>query len=209
MDLGGGNGNFVHPLASRNARLLTVDVDGPALRSAAPSVEPVAASLLHLPFCDGAFDGAAGRAILHHVPDDLDAALNETCRVVRPGGLVLFQEPTSGNVLANFARRRFPTERHEPGERPLPVDAYVSALRGRFEVLDVQAHFLMSYLLPHVVGRLPARRRRLGRALTRAVHALDDALLRALPRLRDRAAYVTILARRPAQPVRSRLEQPL
>src|SRR3990172_6150388 len=49
-------------------------------------------------------------------------ALADAKRVVRPGGLLLFQEPTDGNPIANAARRRFPTERHDPHERPLPAE---------------------------------------------------------------------------------------
>lgn len=196
VDLGGGNGNFASPVRAKGARVVTVDVDVPSLRQAHPEIRAVAASLLALPLRDGSMDAVAGRAILHHVPDDLDRALAEAKRVVKPGGLVLFQEPTSGNPLANAARRRFPTERHDPHERPLPFDAYVDAVRRHFEVVEAEPSFLLSYLLPHVVARLPPNRRGTGRALARLASAWDRRLLRALPRLRRRAAYVSILARR-------------
>jgi len=115
---------------------------------------------------------------------------------VRPGGLLLFQEPTDGNPIANAARRRFPTERHDPHERPVSADAYLAAVRRQLEVVEVRHEFLFSYLAPHVVGRMPPNRRGLGRALTRLLLWLDRALLAALPKLRSRAAYVSILARR-------------
>lgn len=196
-DLGGGNGNFVSPLRAKDARLVAVDLDTSALLGAVRGVRGVAASLLALPFRDAAMSAVAGRAILHHVPDDLDAALREARRIVCPGGLALFQEPTSGNALANFARRRFPTERHDPAERPLPFDAYVDAVRRHFDVLEARPHFLVSYLLPHVVGRLPPNGRGIARAITRALSGWDERVLAALPGLRRHAAYVSILARRP------------
>lgn len=196
VDLGGGNGNFVGPLLERGASLVTIDIDWTALASANPRIRAVCGSLLALPFRDGAFDGVAGRAVLHHVPDDLDLAITNAKRVVRPGGLLLFQEPTDGNPIANAARRRFPTERHDPHERPLSADAYVAAIRRQLEVLEVRYEFLLSYLLPHVVGRMPPNRRGLGRALARVLFRIDRALLAALPKLRSRAAYVSILARR-------------
>lgn len=207
VDLGGGNGNFVAPLRARGVRLVSADVDLPSLRRALPSVEPVASTLLRMPFRNGAFDAAAGRAVLHHVPDDLDGALREVRRIVKPGGLLLVQEPTDGNPVANLARRRFPTERHDPHERPLPAGAYVDAVRRHFELLEVRPAFLTSYLLPHLVGRIPEGRRGPARALTRLSFRFDERLLRGLPRLRDRAAYVSILARRPRRP--TPLEQPL
>lgn len=196
-DLGGGNGNFVSPLA-RSARLVSLDVDLVALRDAPRrGVRPVLGSALLLPIKDRSLDAVAGRAVLHHVPDGLDRALEEVRRAVKPGGLVLFQEPTDGNPIAAWARRRFPTERHDPHERPLPFEAYVSAIRRHFEVLRTEPFFLLSYLLPHLLGRLPPDRRRVARYLTRRMFAADQRLLAALPGLRRRAAYVSILARRP------------
>ena len=195
-DLGGGGGSFVGPLRRKEARMVTVDVDLAALR-AARDIRRVAASVLHLPFRDGSLDAAAGRAILHHVPDHLDVALGETRRVVKSGGLVLFQEPTAGNALASFARHRFPTEVHDPRERPLSWEAYLDAIGRHFEVLEARPYFLSSYLLPHLVGRLPRHRRKFARALTRALFAWDRRLMAALPNLRRHAAYVAILAQRP------------
>ena len=196
-DLGGANGNFVRPLTAKGARLLSIDPDREGLRGAPiRGVRPVAGSALRLPLCDDALSAMAGRAVLHHVPDDLDAALEEVRRVVKLGGLVLFQEPTSGNPIANVARRRFPTERHDPHERPLPYDAYVDAVRRHFQIVEAKPFFLLSYLVPHVVARVPPNRRGLGRALGRVLFAWDTRLLAALPHLRRHAAYVSILARR-------------
>jgi len=197
VDLGGGNGNFVAPLLEKEGSLVTIDTDRTALASANPRIRAVCGSVLALPFRDQAFDGIAGRAVLHHVPDDLDAAIADAKRVVRPGGLLLFQEPTDGNPIANAARRRFPTERHDPHERPLPAEAYLAAVRRELEVVEVRHEFLLSYLLPHAVGRLPPDRRGFARLLTRVLFRFDRLLLAALPKLRSRAAYVSILARRP------------
>ncbi len=197
VDLGGGNGNFVRPLNAKGARLVSIDVDLDALHGAPHrGVRPVAGSALSLPLRDHALDALAARAVLHHVPDELDAALEEVERVVKPGGLLLFQEPASGNAIARIARRRFPTERHDPHERPLPYDAYVEAVGLHFEILEAKPFFLVSYLVPHIVARSPPNRRGAGRALARILFGCDTLLLRALPRLRRRAAYVSIFARR-------------
>ena len=197
VDLGGGNGNFVGPLLRKGGWLVTVDVDRAALQSANPRIRSVAGSLLNLPFRDGAFDAAAGRAVLHHVPDNLDRAIQEAKRVVHDGAMLLFQEPTDGNLIASVARRRLPTERHDPHERPLSAEAYVAAVRRHLEVVEVRYEFLVSYLLPHLVGRLPAERRGFARLLTRVLFRIDRLVLASLPKLRSRAAYVSILARRP------------
>lgn len=195
-DVGGGNGNFVSPLLAKGARLVTIDVERSALARPYAGIRAVAGSLLHLPLRDGSVDGVAGRAVFHHVPDALDAALREAERVVKPGGLVLFQEPTSGNPLARAARRYLPTHRHDPHERPLPYAVYLGSVRRHFDVLGAEGHFLLAYLLPHVIGRISPDRRGFARALTRRIAWFDRRLLAVLPGLNKHAAYISILARR-------------
>jgi len=56
-----------------------------------------------LPFADETFDLVVGHAFLHHIPD-VDQALREICRVLRPGGrFVIAGEPTR---RGDFVARR-------------------------------------------------------------------------------------------------------
>jgi ubiquinone/menaquinone biosynthesis C-methylase UbiE len=59
-----------------------------------------------LPFGDQSFDLVLGHAVLHHLPD-LDRALNEFHRVLRPGGRIVFAgEPSRvGDRLAALPKR--------------------------------------------------------------------------------------------------------
>ena len=72
-----------------------------AARAIAPGGAFVAASVLAVPFKDGAFDAAFAVNVLHHAGDreDQDAALAEMTRAVRPGGLVLVHEISTVNPL--------------------------------------------------------------------------------------------------------------
>jgi ubiquinone/menaquinone biosynthesis C-methylase UbiE len=60
----------------------------------------------HLPFPDQSFDLVFGHAVLHHVPN-LDRALAEFHRVLRPGGVIAFcGEPSRyGDRIANLPKR--------------------------------------------------------------------------------------------------------
>lgn len=80
--------------AQRNAAALGVEVTGRV------------ADAESLPFPDGSFDLVVGHAVLHHIPD-VEGALREVLRVLRPGGRFVFAgEPTRhGDAIARRLSR--------------------------------------------------------------------------------------------------------
>ncbi|MGH2981846.1 MAG: class I SAM-dependent methyltransferase, partial [Solirubrobacterales bacterium] len=70
------------------------------------SVSTVAGDAERLPFEDRSFDFVFGHAVLHHIPD-LERALAEFARVLRPGGRLAFcGEPSRyGDLLAALPKR--------------------------------------------------------------------------------------------------------
>lgn len=75
-----------------------------ALRNAAGAgiaLEGRMADAESIPYPDESFDLVVGHAVLHHIPD-LDVAMREVLRVLRPGGRFVFAgEPTAqGDVVA-------------------------------------------------------------------------------------------------------------
>ena len=109
LDMGCGRGTSVRlilsALGGRPARLVAFDIDAAAIEQArrrlAPllgeSVELRVADATRLPFADGEFDAALELGILHHIPD-WRAALRETARVLKPGGVFYFAEPSYGRI---------------------------------------------------------------------------------------------------------------
>ena len=107
LDMGCGRGTSVRLILQmfRPARLAAFDIDSAAVEQArrrlAPllgqSVELRVADATRLPFADSEFDAAFELGILHHIPD-WRAALRETARVLRPGGVFYFAEPSYGRI---------------------------------------------------------------------------------------------------------------
>jgi demethylmenaquinone methyltransferase/2-methoxy-6-polyprenyl-1,4-benzoquinol methylase len=93
LDLCAGTGDQAEALRRRRYRVAAADFCLPMLtrsrpkfaRGAAPHPTALQADALRLPFADASFDGATVSFGLRNVAD-LDQALSEIARVVRPGG---------------------------------------------------------------------------------------------------------------------------
>jgi SAM-dependent methyltransferase len=92
MDLGSGPGQIGAYLATRGARILSVDASLAMLREAAvlvPGRICVQADMRVLPFASSSVGGiVAFYSLIHIPPDELAATLNELHRVLRTGGHV-------------------------------------------------------------------------------------------------------------------------
>jgi SAM-dependent methyltransferase len=115
LEIGAGTGYFTLNLlqAGLIERATATDISAGMLsrlgRSAAKldlDVATVEADASDLPFADDSFDLVFGHAVLHHIPD-LERAVAEFARVLRPGGAVVFcGEPSRyGDLLAALPKR--------------------------------------------------------------------------------------------------------
>jgi SAM-dependent methyltransferase len=115
LEIGAGTGYFSLNLLQLGLieRATVTDISPGMLealgRSAAAlglEVEAVRSEAEQLPFGDAGFDLVFGHAVLHHIPD-LDRALGEFRRVLRPGGVLAFcGEPSRyGDRLATVPKR--------------------------------------------------------------------------------------------------------
>lgn len=89
-DVGSGKGRFARVLANEvpAARLVCSDVSLNMLAHVRPPLSACAASMTALPFRDAAFDAAYATESLEHAVD-IAAAIDEICRIVRPGGRIV------------------------------------------------------------------------------------------------------------------------
>jgi len=107
LDMGCGRGTSVRLILElfRPARLVAFDIDAPVVEQArrrqashpVAEVELRVADATRLPFADAEFDAAFELGILHHIPD-WRAAVREAARVLKPGGVFYFAEPSYGRI---------------------------------------------------------------------------------------------------------------
>jgi SAM-dependent methyltransferase len=195
LEYGCGTGSYAFYLAGRGARVVGIDVSEVAIRLAVARAREkglagarfVEMNAERMAFSDGAFDLICGSGILHHL--DLERALDELCRVLRPEGTAIFMEPLGHNPVFNLFRRATPQYRTRD-EHPLRRGDF-ARMRARFACCEVRYHHLLT-LLAVPLGRTP-----LFSPALRALEALDRGLLRLVPPLRWWAWYAVIILRQP------------
>ena len=121
-------------------------------------VETVRTDAERLPFPDASFDLVLGHAVLHHIPD-VERAMSEFARVLRPGGTVAFcGEPSAnGDRIAAWPKRaavraaplwRRLVRARERGDAGGADPDYGHALEG-----EVDVHAFAPATLRQVCGR--------------------------------------------------------
>ena len=163
LEVGYGSGIFLPELARHADRLVAVDVHPESarvqdmLRRLEVDAELRRASLFELPFEEGEFHGLVCVSVLEHLTE-LDRALDELRRVLRPGGVAVFGFPTRNPFTDAFLRlaRYDPREIHPSSH----ADILAAAERHPGFALDALARFpslLPQSLSAYVACRCVAR----------------------------------------------------
>ena len=151
VDAGCGGGLLAPHVERLGYRHVGVDLRRSGLEhSAARGVTPVHGDVTALPLADGAADVVVAGEILEHVTD-LQAAVAELCRVLRPGGLLVL-DTVNGTRLGIFLTvtlgERFgvaPVGLHDP-------DLFVDPGELTMECAKHGVPLLVRGLRPSVVG---------------------------------------------------------
>jgi len=104
LEVGCGKGRFVRQMARAGAFVTGVEPSDALLTEAVARGEGtfLNAGACDLPFPDGSFDAVCAIEVIEHLPD-LDAALREMTRVLKPGGLLVLID----RHLWSFSQKRF------------------------------------------------------------------------------------------------------
>ena len=90
LDVGCGKGRFARVLKEEQpeAEIWGLDISEEMLRYVPEGIRTRAGSMTELPFEDGFFDGAYATESLEHAVE-IEKAVSEICRVVKPGGRIV------------------------------------------------------------------------------------------------------------------------
>ena len=90
LDVGCGKGRFARVFLERypQAGIVAFDLAESMLRYVSPGTAPCAGSMTALPFASESFDSAYATESLEHAVD-IESAVAEMCRVVKPGGRIV------------------------------------------------------------------------------------------------------------------------
>lgn len=199
LDVGGNTGKLTKVLKTKYNKVISIDIDRDIMVGAngksLPEIEPIQGNMLQLPFKDNIFDIIFVRAVLHHVPIQLEQALIEIKRVTVPSGIIIIEEPGYHNPCAYVARKAFPTTSHEEGEEPLRVRLLYSLVVKHFVITESKYYWLLSYTMPHIIARLPQQLKTIARTILRCLVKVDKFLL-TFAVCRPFCGYVLIVAKK-------------
>jgi ubiquinone/menaquinone biosynthesis C-methylase UbiE len=190
LEVGCGTGIFLEAASSTGADIVALDLSADLIAQARARVAAAGKVRLSLgnaeqmPFRDGSFDVAYGSSILHHL--NIDAALAEVHRVLRPGGRIVFAEPNILNPQVAVMFHLGLTKKYfgvSPDEMAFTRFRAARALRSAGFVEIAVKPF--DFLHPATPARFMDVVARLGRALER------------IPGLREIAGSMVLTARKP------------
>jgi len=200
LEYGCGLGELTIVLARSGAEVTSFDLSEASIEFARRRAERngvadricfVVADGEDLPFADGSFDLAIGKAILHHLDPTAGAA--ELARVLGTGGRAAFSEPLGMNPMVVFARAHLPYPgKHERGaDRPLTAND-LRLWRAPFAQTRMRPFHLLS-MIERAFGfghPFPTLRR------------IDRRLIKRFPRLGRLCRYAVLLFEAHPSPAR-------
>ena len=120
LELGCGTGYLTRELASSGANIVAIDVSPELLEIAmencsAPNVQYEVQNACALIYPDGVFDSVVGSSVLHHL--EIEEALHEIYRVLKPNGTIYFTEPNMLNPQIAI-QKNVPWVKRKLGDSP-------------------------------------------------------------------------------------------
>jgi len=195
LDFGCGTGWMGIALARSGAQVYGIDISEELIKKAMQLAEherlstkirfqEMAAEKLAFP--DGYFDVIFGSAILHHT--DIEIALQNISRVLKPDGRAIFVEPMNQNIVLNIWRKVTPWRR-SPAEKALR-DSELKLIQAMFPASKFHFFTFFSILTEGLLIISPTNK--IFRFLNGFMERLDGVILRTFPSLGKYSAVVVM-----------------
>jgi ubiquinone/menaquinone biosynthesis C-methylase UbiE len=135
LELGCGIAYFTRELAQTGASITAIDISPDLLEVArrecpAANVTFEVQNAYALTYPDAAFDSVVGSSVLHHL--EIDQALAQIYRVLRPGGMIRFTEPNMLNPQIAI-QKNVPAIKQRLGDSPDETAFFRWPLRQRLQ----------------------------------------------------------------------------
>jgi SAM-dependent methyltransferase len=169
LELGCGTGYFTRELARSGADIVAIDVSPELLQIAkanysAPNVRYEIQNAYELSYSDAVFDSVVGSSVLHHL--EIEEALREIYRVLKPSGTIYFTEPNMLNPQIAI-QKNVPWVKRKLGDSPDETAFFRWRLQRLLEVTGYREVRIdpFDFLHPKTPGSLIDRLNALGRFL--------------------------------------------
>ncbi|MEI6724946.1 MAG: class I SAM-dependent methyltransferase [Actinomycetes bacterium] len=167
LDAACGSEGITPYLLLRGARVTGLDISPREIelyQRRFPDCRAVCGSVLDTGFEDRSFDCVVMSGALHHLHPDVQPALDEVCRVLRPDGMLFFIDPHSGSLPDVFRKLWYRYDRRyfEANEASIDLEALLQANGGRLRLEYLRYGGGVAYLpvLQPLFLRIPNRWKR-------------------------------------------------
>ncbi len=191
LEAGCGAGFSARYLAGRFGRFVGIDyadklIDAAKQHNALPNTTFKTANIKAMNL-DESFDAIVMIGVLHHL-DDMDAAMAELVRALKPGGFLLANEPQPGNPLVRLARSiRKRVDAEYSDEQAQLSAAQLRAIYTRAGLTDIA--ILPQGLISTPFAEVPVEPSWLLRPLVKSACMIDTFLERACAPLLGRLSW--------------------
>lgn len=200
LDYGCGTGVFYPDLVRRGYRVIGLDLSYEMLSADNLDIDVmrVCADGTSIPVADGTFDAIFCRGSVHHLPD-IYRAFTEIHRALKPGGKLVFSEPSNDSIVNRLARKWMyitsdEFEEEDEGFRRKEMEPMLRELG--FEVEYSRGFGFFAYTFAgfpdklNILGHMPG-----ANFLTRVMIGLDN-LIERVPLLHRLALHWQVRARK-------------
>lgn len=173
-----GSGQLTGYLVEQGALVTGLDISPAVIeqfRQKHPTAEGLIGSIFDTGLPSESFDVVAVSIALHHAQPNIQAAIDEIHRILRPGGWLVFTEPHAGSVMDLLRRLWYRFDPlFEANEQSVDVEALERDNAGRFEFVSKRYGGNVAYLLVYnsMVFRVPHSLKRLYAGPLMALEAL-------------------------------------